>query len=157
MFKKQPSPSEAFDLPQIAVSKVIRCRAAVYDGLSRQQLVRNAARLPTNNGISNRFHRYTKVSTVVGFGHRPGHLHHLHGAGDQAIITFVKLKTRRLAIVIGYLVVVFMALTLSPAGVADMYARARQAYARGEYETVEGPVSNFHPMPYSGHENESFL
>ena len=73
-----------------------------------------------------------------------------------AIIAFVKLKTRRLAIVIGYLVVVFMALTLSPAGVADMYARARQAYARGEYETVEGPVSNFHPMPYSGHENEMF-
>lgn len=73
-----------------------------------------------------------------------------------AITAFIKLKTRRVMIVVGYLVVVFMALTLSPAGVADMYARARETYARGDYATVEGQVSNFHPMPYSGHENEAF-
>lgn len=45
---------------------------------------------------------------------------------------------------------------VSPAGVADMYSRARQAYLNGDYQVVEGAVSNFHPMPYSGHQNESF-
>jgi energy-coupling factor transporter transmembrane protein EcfT len=73
-----------------------------------------------------------------------------------AIVAFAKLKTRRVTIVIAYLLMVFMALVLSPAGVADMYARARDTYAKGEYATVEGAVSNFHPMPYSGHENETF-
>jgi hypothetical protein len=37
-----------------------------------------------------------------------------------------------------------------------MHARARQTYAKGEYATVEGEVSDFHPMPYSGHQNETF-
>jgi hypothetical protein len=37
-----------------------------------------------------------------------------------------------------------------------MYASARETYAKGEYATVEGEVSDFHPMPYSGHQNETF-
>jgi hypothetical protein len=41
-------------------------------------------------------------------------------------------------------------------GVQDMYARAREAYVEGRYSTVEGNVTNFHPMPYSGHQNETF-
>jgi hypothetical protein len=44
----------------------------------------------------------------------------------------------------------------SAPGVQDMYARAREAYVRGQYSTVEGTVTNFHPMPYSGHPNETF-
>ena len=30
------------------------------------------------------------------------------------------------------------------------------AYKRGEYEIVEGYVKDFHPMPYWGHDQESF-
>jgi hypothetical protein len=41
-------------------------------------------------------------------------------------------------------------------GVQDMYARAREAYVQGQYSTVEGTVTNFHPMPYSGHQDETF-
>jgi len=38
----------------------------------------------------------------------------------------------------------------SAPGVQDMYARAREAYLQ------EGTVTNFHPMPYSGHQSETF-
>jgi hypothetical protein len=44
----------------------------------------------------------------------------------------------------------------SAPGVQDMYARAREAYMEGQYATIEGTVTNFHPMPYSGHQNETF-
>ena len=30
------------------------------------------------------------------------------------------------------------------------------AYKRGEYDIVEGYVEDFHPMPYGGHDQESF-
>jgi|SRR5215471_10583665 len=73
-----------------------------------------------------------------------------------AIVTFVMYKTLRVAVVVVYVVMVFMAITLSPAGVLDMYARARDAYVKGDYSIAEGTVANFHPMPYSGHQNETF-
>jgi hypothetical protein len=44
----------------------------------------------------------------------------------------------------------------SAPGVQDMYARAKDAYVQGQYSTVEGTVTNFHPMPYSGHKEETF-
>lgn len=44
----------------------------------------------------------------------------------------------------------------SAPGVQDMYARAKNTYVQGQYSTVEGIVTNFHPMPYSGHQDESF-
>jgi len=37
-----------------------------------------------------------------------------------------------------------------------MYARAKKSYISGQYSVVEGTVTNFHPMPYSGHQNETF-
>jgi hypothetical protein len=45
----------------------------------------------------------------------------------------------------------------SSPGVQDMYARAKDAYVQGQYSMVEGTVTNFHPMPYSGHQNETFF
>jgi hypothetical protein len=36
------------------------------------------------------------------------------------------------------------------------YAGLRSAYRTGNFLVVEGPVSNFHPMPYGGHQNECF-
>ncbi|MBQ7391996.1 MAG: hypothetical protein IJV73_04855 [Clostridia bacterium] len=38
----------------------------------------------------------------------------------------------------------------------DMHNRVIGAYQRGEYQTVEGSVENFDPMPYEGHKDESF-
>jgi len=73
-----------------------------------------------------------------------------------AIVAFVKFKKRRVAVVIAYVVMLFMVMTLSPAGVSDMYARARYSYVKGDYSIAEGSVVNFHPMPYSGHQNETF-
>jgi len=73
-----------------------------------------------------------------------------------AIVAFVKYKTRRIAVVVAYVVMLFMAMTLSPAGVTDMYARARDTYVKGDYSIAEGTVANFRPMPYSGHQNETF-
>ncbi len=73
-----------------------------------------------------------------------------------AMVAFLKLKTHRVAVVIGYVAIVFMVFTLSPAGVANMYSRAREAYLKGNYQVGEGTVSNFGPMPYSGHQNELF-
>jgi hypothetical protein len=73
-----------------------------------------------------------------------------------AIVAFLKYKTRRVVVVVAYVVMLFMAMTLSPAGVSDMYARAKDAYVKGDYSVVEGTVANFHPMPYSGHQNETF-
>jgi len=34
--------------------------------------------------------------------------------------------------------------------------QAFTAYQKGEYRTVEGVVSDFHPMPYQGHQDECF-
>ena len=34
--------------------------------------------------------------------------------------------------------------------------RAFTAYQKGDYRTVEGIVSDFHPMPYEGHQDECF-
>lgn len=73
-----------------------------------------------------------------------------------AIVAIVKYKKRRVAVVIAYVVMLFMVMTLSPAGVSDMYARARDSYVKGDYSIAEGAVVNFHPMPYSGHQNETF-
>ena len=36
------------------------------------------------------------------------------------------------------------------------YNATVDAYKRGEYEIVEGYVKDFHPMPYWGHDQESF-
>ena len=38
----------------------------------------------------------------------------------------------------------------------SMYHRTVGAYKRGDYQIVEGYVENFDPMPYSGHEHETF-
>lgn len=38
----------------------------------------------------------------------------------------------------------------------NMHNKIIGAYERGEYQTVEGYVENFDPMPYTGKTNESF-
>lgn len=39
----------------------------------------------------------------------------------------------------------------------ETYDRAKTVYLAGQYSVVEGPVTNFHPMPSTGHQNEAFL
>ncbi len=46
--------------------------------------------------------------------------------------------------------------TISAVSVAQAYLSARRALRDGTAGVVEGPVLNFHPMPYSGHDTERF-
>jgi hypothetical protein len=36
------------------------------------------------------------------------------------------------------------------------YRNLRSEYRKGHFSVVEGPVTNFHPMPYEGHQEECF-
>ena len=36
------------------------------------------------------------------------------------------------------------------------YVRLHSAYRRSQFKIVEGRVTNFHPMPYEGHQDECF-
>jgi hypothetical protein len=38
----------------------------------------------------------------------------------------------------------------------SIYRETKKIYESKQYKVVEGIVENFHPMPYSGHSNESF-
>lgn len=38
----------------------------------------------------------------------------------------------------------------------DMYRKTAIAYQKGDYQIVEGYVENFDPMPYGGHQYETF-
>jgi hypothetical protein len=74
-----------------------------------------------------------------------------------AVVTIIRHRTRLLVVLLVYLVFLLFAATLfSGSGVQDMYARAKDAYVQGRYSVVEGTVANFRPMPYSGHQDESF-
>ena len=49
----------------------------------------------------------------------------------------------------------FYMLILIPAKIGEYHATIG-AFEKGEYEIVEGYVEDFHPMPYTGHDNETF-
>ena len=49
------------------------------------------------------------------------------------------------------LVVVLLGVRLIPDFVEE-----RHAYVTGKYSVVDGPVEDFHPMPFQGHQNERF-
>jgi hypothetical protein len=74
----------------------------------------------------------------------------------------IQRRTRLPKIVIGYsvfvcaILLVLAVYAFNAPGERDMYARAQDAYVQGQYSVVEGTVTNFHPMPYSGHQEESF-
>lgn len=51
---------------------------------------------------------------------------------------------------------VFLWCVLGFGGQWNMHNKIIGAYQRGEYQTVEGYVENFDPMPYEGHMDESF-
>jgi hypothetical protein len=73
-----------------------------------------------------------------------------------ALVAFLKFKTRRVLVGVLYVISIFTTVLLSRAGISDMYGRARETYARGDYSIAEGEVTEFHPMPYSGHQRETF-
>ena len=74
----------------------------------------------------------------------------------DSVVAIVKFKTRRVIVGVLYVMSILVVFTLRPAGVSDMYARARETYARGDYSIAEGEITDFHPMPYSGHQSETF-
>lgn len=49
----------------------------------------------------------------------------------------------------------FVTAILIPAKIGEHHATIG-AFEKGEYEIVEGYVEDFHPMPYTGHDNETF-
>ena len=59
---------------------------------------------------------------------------------------------------VGLFFIVFSSIwiTLVLLTTGSAYLRARQAYREGSFQTVEGVVQGFVPMPYSGHAMESF-
>ena len=50
----------------------------------------------------------------------------------------------------------FVMSILTCISMASLYEKTVVAYKNGDYETVEGYVENFIPMPYDGHSVESF-
>ncbi|MGA3317527.1 MAG: hypothetical protein ABSC64_13940 [Candidatus Korobacteraceae bacterium] len=74
-----------------------------------------------------------------------------------AVMVVILRKARLLVVLAVYAIILLAAFTVSPSGVRDMYARAKDAYTQGQYSVVEGTVTDFHPMPYSGHQDETFV
>lgn len=73
-----------------------------------------------------------------------------------AVVAVVRRKTRWFVVALVYLLCLFMAAVLDGSGVRAMYSRAKKDYLNGKYAVAEGTVSNFHPMPSSGHGEETF-
>jgi hypothetical protein len=73
-----------------------------------------------------------------------------------AVVNVVRRRARLFMVLITYAIFLLVAVTVYPSGIGDMYARAKKSYISGQYSVVEGTVTNFHPMPYSGHQNETF-
>lgn len=74
-----------------------------------------------------------------------------------ALVLVIRRKASLILTGIVYVVFLLMAILVSPfPGVQDMYARAKNLYVHGQYSVAEGPVADFHPMPYSGHQMETF-
>lgn len=59
---------------------------------------------------------------------------------------------------VGYFMVVFACLWSGFAfsTMLSEYLSLRSAYRKGQFSVVEGRVTNFHPMPYEGHQEECF-
>ena len=54
------------------------------------------------------------------------------------------------------LIILIFVCCATVAAQVDMYKNIVVAYQEGQYETVEGRVENFVPMPYEGHAQETF-
>jgi len=60
--------------------------------------------------------------------------------------------------VVGGFAVIFCGLVVALLGVRLIpdFVEERHAYVTGNYSVVEGPVEDFHPMPFRGHQDERF-
>jgi hypothetical protein len=72
------------------------------------------------------------------------------------LIRFPRGKQIRQAV--GGILVIFsiFGIVLIGGGAIADFLEYRSAYARGDFSVIEGTVYNFHPMPYEGHQQESF-
>jgi hypothetical protein len=59
---------------------------------------------------------------------------------------------------VGGILVIFsiLGIVLIGGGAIADFVEYRSAYAREDFSVLEGAVDNFHPMPYEGHQQESF-
>jgi hypothetical protein len=75
-----------------------------------------------------------------------------------ALVLVIRRKASLMLVGVVYVIFLLMAVVVSPfPGVQDMHARAKDAFVRGQYSVVEGAISDFHTMPYSGHQMETFV
>lgn len=65
---------------------------------------------------------------------------------------------KKFTIVFGFIFAGFgllFSLLVIPSQISEYY-ESNDLYEQGEYETIEGAIENFVPMPYEGHMHESF-
>ncbi|MBD1575662.1 hypothetical protein HC723_04240 [Vibrio sp. S11_S32] len=69
-----------------------------------------------------------------------------------------KYRSRLFVTIFSWFFFVFAVLwtLLAGLGIGLIQYQLRSDYAEGNYEIVEGIVENFEPMPYEGHQSESF-
>jgi hypothetical protein len=59
---------------------------------------------------------------------------------------------------VGGILIIFsiLCMVLIGGGTVTDFVKSRYAYSRGRFSVIEGTVENFRPMPYEGHQQESF-
>jgi hypothetical protein len=78
------------------------------------------------------------------------------GAAVAIGIIIQRMARPALVLTVYAIFLLFAFYLFSGSGVRDMYTRAKNTYETGQYSVMEGTVTDFHPMPYSGHQEESF-
>lgn len=65
---------------------------------------------------------------------------------------------KKFTIVFGFIIsgfAFFLLMLIVPSSLADR-SKTRRIFKNKDHEVIEGKIENFHPMPYSGHDVESF-
>ncbi|GAB2779894.1 hypothetical protein HNQ93_001430 [Hymenobacter luteus] len=83
---------------------------------------------------------------------------HHKASTDETLMPVFGITKRRYQMLMGRILMGFaglIALIVIPSQLLE-YTRTRQAYTQRQYQTVEGAVADFDPMPYGGHRHETF-
>jgi len=94
------------------------------------------------------------VFVVVGIG---TYFYHKKFVDNNSTMTF-GIKERRYGMVFGIIfssVGGLISVIVIPS-MLNEYSKTRSVYDKKQYQTIEGTVENFHPMPVSGHDSERF-
>ena len=106
----------------------------------------------TNARLSNRVYRAPKVIAVVTFCSSSEWSSRSNGVGDSRICEVQDAAGGCSCRLPGDVVHDHDSESCRRVG----HVAARDTYFKGDYSIAEGTVVNFHPLPYSGHQNETF-